>query len=248
MPMTHQILHLPLASTAVGLLLSIGLVAFVSSCGKKNTEEATKAETPATSVVETSEGTVSTAVGTPATAGEKKVKGPQTHREYTAELGKAAKENQSFARRVAMAQEILNAREKVLEEKSEDIRAIRADIETRKAALAAAQQALADAEKALADAYAKDPDWAAARKKVDAVEAEQQAAMARTMAAINDARRKGIHLKPQDIQEPSAPAETPTAAPAPVDLTLPTESAAPGDAPAAPEESAAPTEATLPEP
>ena len=65
--------------------------------------------------------------------------------------------------------------------------------------------------------------------------------MARTMAAVVAARRKGIHLKPQDIQESDAPAETPVA-PAPADLTLPTDPAAQPVVPAAAGEPADPAE------
>ena len=210
MPMRQKGLSIFRPATALGILLPTILVVCVFSCSKKDTEESPKSAPPAPSVVETPEGTVRTAVDT---AAAKKQEGGQTHKEYIAELGSSAKENQSFARREAMAVEILHAREKFLAEENEDIQARLTEIETRKAALAAAQQALADAEKALHDAYAADPEWVAASQKVEAVSKERQAALARTMALIHDARRKGIHQAPDPADSgatpaPSAPVES----------------------------------------
>ena len=233
MPMRQKGLSIFRPDTALGILLAGMIAVCVSSCGKKDSEETPKAVTPAPSAVETPEGTVSTAVGT---AAAKKQEGAQTYQEHVAEIGKSAKANQSLARRVAMAQEILQAREKVLAEENPNIQARLAEIETRKTALVAAQKALVDAEKALADAFAADPEWVEAHQKFEAISKERQAGLARTMMEINEARRKGIHHAPPAESAPPASSEVPES-PAPADLTLPTAPAEPAP-PASPAPSA----------
>ena len=213
MPMRQKGLSIFHPDTALGILLSGIIVVFVSSCGKKDSEEVAEPVAPAPSAVETPESTVSTTVGT---AAAKKQEGAQTYQDHVAEIGKSAKANQSLARRVAMAQEILQAREKVLRESDDKIRALCDEIETRKAALVAAQQDLAKAEKTLADAFAADPEWVEAHQKAVAISKERQAALARTMVEINEARRKGIHhAPPAESATPESPEspEPPSAAP-----------------------------------
>ncbi len=212
MPMRQKGLSIFHPDTALGILLAGIIAVCVSSCGKKDSEEVPKAVAPAPSAVETPESTVSTAVGT---AAAKKQEGAQTYQEHVAEIGKSAKTNQSLARRVAMAQEILQAREKVLRESDDKIRALCDEIETRKTALVAAQQALAKAEKTLADAFAADPEWVEAHQKVEAISKERQAALARTMVEINEARRKGVHhAPPAESAAPEAPSTPAPSAPA----------------------------------
>lgn len=179
-------------------MLALGLGLCVASCRKNSAEEVHKIEKPEAhhkSVQAVSTG--KPVVSEPKTPPE----GPQTHEEYVGELGKQAKTNQSFGRRLAMAEEVLQARAKVLAEENESVKAAKTQVDTLQTQLVSVQQALADAEKALEDAYASDPEWKAAKEKKDEISKEADAAYAKTALMIQEAHKKGIHLRPKDLQQ-----------------------------------------------
>ena len=189
-----------------GAALTLGLALLVTSCGKKTSEAEKTPEAAVQTPSAVSEKPVASAPETPTA-------GPQTHEEYVAELGKLAKENQSFGRRVAMADETLKARERVLLEENETVKAAQAEVEKIRALIASAENvpaevctALVTAEKALADAFATDSEWAAAKAKMESVSKEKDAALAKTMLAVQEAHKKGIHLRPKDVGDKSEPA------------------------------------------
>ena len=131
-------------------------------------------------------------------------KGPLTHDDYVAALGAASVDTRSLARRMAMAEETLSAREKVLREQSIHVQNAAKQVDLLRGQLSDVQKALADAEKALSDALAADPEWSEAKAKADAIVAEREAAMVRTAALIQDARKKGIRLTPAGSKSESS--------------------------------------------
>lgn len=209
-PMKHRALASALLSgTAIAAVLAV----CATSCGKRNDEPSAAASPAAADSPAASDGkTPSLAVGTetgaetPAAAAPK---GPRTHDDYVAALGAASVDNRSLARRMAMADEILSAREKVLREQSIPVQNAAKQVDLLRGQLSDVQKALADAEKALADALASDPEWSEAKAKADSIAAERKAAMARTAALIQDARKKGIRLTPPGSKSESPKAETP---------------------------------------
>ena len=194
-----------------GAMFALCLGLCVTSCGKKDAEgESPSGKTAAGEVSKPVVASEKPLASVPETPPE----GPRTYEEYTVELGKLAKTNGSYGRRIAMAEETLKAREKVLAEGNEAIKAAQDRVQAIEAQLAAAQQALSDAEKALSDAFAADPEWVAAKEKMNQISKEADEARAKTMLMIQNAHKKGIHLRPKDLQQgPEGPTPTPSDTP-----------------------------------
>lgn len=197
--------HIQIPMPLLGVTFSVVLALFAMACGKKEPVNEPASE-PSVEAVKPGVVPVKPVQSAPKTPDG----GPQTHEEYVTELGKVAQERQSFGRRIAMATEAVRARERVLKEENEALRAAEADVKKCEAMLAAAEKTLLEARKALTDAYAADADWKAADEKLQALTKEAESAQLRTTLMIQDARKKGIHLQPKDLtREASSASESP---------------------------------------
>ncbi len=117
---------------------------------------------------------------------------------YRAELGRQAETNKVLAARVGIARAALASREKTLHEENPAVMAADAEIAT-------LEKKLAEAREKLDALLAADEQRTAFKAKLDEVEALRLAAQAKTMKAIADAHKKGLHRIPAPVRESESP-------------------------------------------